>query len=161
MDRRGARSVFVRALEKIRIVPGDCWEWAGTLNNAGYGIFRIAKENRNVLAHRYMLSLALGRDIPSDTDVCHVCDNPKCVNPEHLYLGNAYTNMHDMIAKRRDNKARGRNVHGVKLNEAEVREARRLYSEGGWKIQAIADLFGISRNGMAAVVKRESWKWLK
>jgi predicted DNA-binding protein YlxM (UPF0122 family) len=66
-----------------------------------------------------------------------------------------------MIDRGRARKALGSRVNTSKLSEDEVREARRLFDQAGWKISEIADLFGLSRNAMADVVKRKVWKWLK
>jgi len=161
MDRKSAKIPIVRLLEKVDIKPGQCWEWKGMLNPGGYGVMSIAKEKRNVLVHRYFYSFVLGIEIPEGKQVCHKCDNPKCVNPDHLYIGDAYTNVHDMMDRGRARKALGNKVNTSKLSEDEVREARRLFDQAGWKISEIADLFGLSRNAMAAVVKRKVWKWLE
>jgi len=160
MDRRGTRNIVVRFLEKVDIKPGKCWEWQGATNKNGYGVLRIAKEKRNVLAHRYSLEFITGCPIPEDKDVCHTCDNPRCVNPEHLYLGDAYSNVHDMINRKRDRKAFGTNVHTAKLNENKVREIRRLYEDSGWTMAMIANLYGVGRNAIASVIRRKTWKWV-
>ena len=84
------------------VYPGqadDCWEWHGTLRADGYGQIRIGASN--VLAHRLAWQLAVG-PIPDDLCVLHRCDNPPCVNPDHLWLGTHADNMHDMFAKGRE-----------------------------------------------------------
>jgi len=76
--------------------PDECWEWRGARNGKGYGVFRI--ESRSIGAHRF----AFGLDaIPEGNFVCHVCDNPSCVNPAHLWTGTAKDNNRDMQAKGR------------------------------------------------------------
>lgn len=77
---------------------GDCWNWTGNLNGSGYG---YAKINGKVwLAHRYSYQAVKG-DIPSGFEVMHSCDNPACINPQHLSLGSHVDNMNDMHAKER------------------------------------------------------------
>ena len=71
-----------------------CWEWEASLNNKGYGWFRY--NGHNQLAHRVSYQLYVG-DIPKDKCILHKCNNPKCVNPDHLYVGTHKDNASDMI----------------------------------------------------------------
>lgn len=77
---------------------GDCWEWVGYLNEKGYGKFRL--NNKLQRAHRISYALKYGA-IPEGMLVCHRCDNPKCVNPEHLFIGTTTDNARDSISKGR------------------------------------------------------------
>lgn len=76
-----------------------CWEWTAALRN-GYGAFKINKKIYS--AHRVSWELANGK-IPANLFVCHKCDNPKCVNPDHLFLGTRSDNMKDAFKKGRLN----------------------------------------------------------
>lgn len=76
----------------------SCWEWIASLTKYGYGSFGIGK-NRVLLAHR--VSYKIYKGDPSDLLVCHACDNPKCVNPEHLFLGTHKDNTTDSVNKGR------------------------------------------------------------
>lgn len=78
-----------------------CWEWKRATNNIGYGMFRWATGIMRT-AHRVSYELFKG-PIPKGLVVCHTCDNPKCVNPDHLWLGTMKDNHTDMVNKGRYN----------------------------------------------------------
>lgn len=89
-----------RFWEKVKVVDNDkCWEWLASRTLKGYGHFKI--KGRTVRAHRYSYTLVKG-PIPKDLWVLHKCDNPSCVNPNHLFLGTHGDNMKDMFDKGRD-----------------------------------------------------------
>lgn len=79
----------------------ECFEWQGRKNVGGYG--QILYFGRNVLAHRVLMEIKIGRKLPPKILVCHKCDNPSCVNLDHLFLGTHKDNALDMAAKGRGN----------------------------------------------------------
>ena len=92
-------SLLDRLLNKIEINQyTNCWEWIGSTNNLGYGFIRDGKGMRT--AHRVSYEEHIGV-IPKGMCVCHTCDNPKCINPNHLWLGTRKQNTQDMISKGR------------------------------------------------------------
>ena len=92
--------LFTRLLENYIVDPvTDCWEWQLSKNNLGYGFIRDDKRMRTV--HRVSYEYHYNRKIPDDLIVCHSCDNRKCLNPNHLWLGTRQDKTKDMISKGR------------------------------------------------------------
>lgn len=82
-----------------KVVRSDnCWEWTGSRNDFGYGLFYLKGDQ--VRAHRYSYERAFGA-VPDGLYVLHKCDNPKCVRPDHLFLGTLVDNSRDMVSKGR------------------------------------------------------------
>lgn len=117
-----------------------CWLWRGGLVRGGYGRFG-PKDKTAYRAHRYSWMLAHGEMPESSLDVCHKCDTPACVRPDHLFLGTRRDNMQDARAKGRVN--HGETHPTAKLTFDQVVEIRRLRAEGH-RQQQLADMFGVS-----------------
>jgi hypothetical protein len=126
------RTLAGRFWEKVEKGPG-CWEWTAATYPDGYGNF-VVEPGKNRGAHRVSYELNIG-PIPDGLEVCHSCDNPGCVNPDHLFAATHRENMHDMFRK-------GRNGN-VALDREQERQVRSLLAEG-WDRQWVADAFGIS-----------------
>lgn len=148
-------SLQERFLAYVQQGPG-CWEWTGNRDPRGYG--RIGMNGKPILAHR-MSWMLFRHDITADQHVCHHCDNPSCVKPEHLFLGDAAMNCADKIAKNRMKYGVSRGTaHGCsKLTEDQVREIRS--STGASRI--VAEKYGISGRTVREIRTRQSWRHIK
>lgn len=105
----------------------SCWEWTGYTRRYGY-----FNNGTNVeVSHRYSYKLHKG-EIPDGMYICHTCDNPSCVNPEHLFLGTQKDNMQDMWEKGRGNPPRGIRNSNARLTDEQVQQIKtdpRIYRE--------------------------------
>lgn len=99
-----------------------CWRWAGPLNNKGYGRFSFGRESYG--AHRIAFALGKSTALPGVVMVCHRCDNPSCVNPDHLFLGTAADNNRDMKQKGRAVGPKGLANGRGKLSEQDIQAIR-------------------------------------
>ncbi len=135
----------------------DCWEWMGYLDHNGYGSISI--NNYPNRTHRYAWEIVHGC-IPEGLCICHKCDNPKCCNPEHLFMGTVYDNTHDMIKKGRKVVLRGESNWFSKLTEKDVLEIRKLYSTGKYNQHKLGKMFNVTNSNIECIVNRKSWKHL-
>ncbi len=134
----------------------ECWEWTAGKTGRGYGQFGI--KSKTYYAHRVSWFLTNGK-IPKDLFVCHHCDNPGCINPDHLFLGTPLDNMQDAAKKGRT--ARGSNHSISSLTEEEVHEIREIIAEGDWSQRDIADAFGVHQPQISRIKHGKSWAWLE
>lgn len=132
----------------------NCWEWIKSLSNRGYGIFNYNK--KMTLVHRIMYEKYKGK-IPSKMFVCHSCDNPKCSNPDHLFLGNQFDNMKDMENKCRSNKSYGESHVRAILTEDIVRKIKIKFKNGLTKKQISMEL-NIPYHQVRYVCIGKTWK---
>lgn len=143
-----------RFWEKVdRRGPDECWNWLGSKNGKGYGSFYAnGKMNK---AHVISYEMNVG-PIHDGLFVCHKCDNPPCVNPNHLFLGTNQDNIKDMFAKGRFPDHKGENHPGAKLTEHDVLEIRRL-RESGYSMNKLAKMFSVDVTNINLIVKRRHW----
>lgn len=128
----------------------SCWKWKGGVS-AGYGMFGSRG------AHRIAWTIYRG-EIPSGIFVCHRCDNPLCVNPDHLFLGTHSENMKDMKAKGRSNYISGEQSPKSKLTEKDVKNIRKSYKRNIVTMRSLADRYGVSMGAIQSVLNRTNWK---
>lgn len=96
----------------------DCWIWTGGHDKDRYGKFHLSKDGKDIhiRAHKYSWQLYTGRPVPPGILVCHTCDTPWCVNPDHLFLGTNNDNTQDKVMKGRQ--ARGETNGSAKLKRS-------------------------------------------
>lgn len=139
--------------------PKDCWNYLGSIVENGYGIYRFCcwwGQLVNQKAHRVSFFLKYG--FLPDLFICHKCDNPKCVNPKHLFAGKPAANSQDMVNKKRQ--AVGSRIRQSKLTSTQVKEIRRLCATGTERVQKIADRFGVTYGSIWNITKRITWRHL-
>jgi hypothetical protein len=131
-----------------------CIEWTGPLHRNGHGLIRFYKGSK--FASRVAWELKFG-PIPEGLVVRHKCDNPPCVNAEHLEIGTQADNIADMVT--RDRHTRGERSALAKLTDAEVIDVRTRASHGE-TLTSIAKLYGMSSSHIGDIVKGRYWKHL-
>lgn len=142
-----------RLLDSLNRSPSGCWEWTGRVMHKGYGV--LSHRHRSVRAHRLAYELFCG-PIPAGVMVCHRCDNRRCCNPVHLFLGTATVNNRDRDAKGRRGDVRGERHGQAKLTKDDVLEMRRR-REAGETFVVIGAEFGVSAVHARRVVTGEKW----
>lgn len=167
------KNLNTRFSEKFKI-DGSCWIWIGSLDICGYGKFFY---NRKCCrASRVSYEIYKGK-IPKGKLVCHTCDNRKCVNPDHLWLGTHLENMEDCkkkgrvtnsfgrkaseetrkkLRQRPHSDRRGEKHHLTHLTNENIFEIRKLI-ESGMKLKEIGLLFGVKRATIKNIKHRRSW----
>lgn len=142
--------------QKYNVEPTGCWIWTGGSRLNGKGVpypRHWSDSGKSVGAHRFSFELHNG-PIPKGMYVCHRCDTPMCVNPEHLFIGTHRDNMRDMVEKSRSFIGRGQDKKGrAKLTNAQaklIREATESYAK-------TAEAFGVSASTIGRIKRGESY----
>jgi len=166
--KRTRRPVTHLALaERVRLdtdpvpTPEGCWRWTGPRNEHGYGWLRPYLGGRRVPVRAHRASWCLyhwGPDLtytdvlllPTTLSVCHHCDHPWCVNPEHLFLAPQEMNRHDAALK-------GRTIRS-QLSLSDIPTIRADYAGGGWTYLALARRYGVTLTTIAKLVARKTYK---
>lgn len=150
------RPAIERFWERVQKTIG-CWVWTGAKYSSGYGRFFLVRGRNHVTvcAHRYSWFITYGDD-PGELHVCHECDNPPCVRPDHLFLGTDQDNSDDMVNKSRQ--AKGTMKPNAKLTDEKAAEIRRIREKTGMEYEDIGELFGVHKVTVSDVVQRKTWK---
>ena len=127
----------------------SCWNWTASRKPAGYG--HMSWNGRENGTHRISWELAHGA-IPDGLFVLHACDNPRCVNPAHLFLGTHQDNVTDMMRKGRSVNLRGEQHGNCKLSDAQVAEIRRRYEAGDTSCRKLAAEFEVAPSNINKIV---------
>lgn len=127
---------------------GECWVWKGYINESGYGLARLNKNQTR--AHRVSWEIHHGK-IPEGIFVCHKCDNPPCVNPSHLFLGTNQDNIQDKVNKGRSGRP------NAKLKPSDIFIIKDLL-EMNIPSQEIESLFNVSRQTISGIKFARRWK---
>jgi hypothetical protein len=142
-----------------------CWNWTASLTRKGYGQFSI--NSKPFTAHRISYQFAVG-EIPNGLFVCHTCDNRRCCNPKHLFVGTHIDNMQDMVRKGRQavNQKGGSSKFGEennqhKLTVNQVNYIRQRYAEGGIYQRELAVEMGVHVTTILRILNGKRWGWLK
>lgn len=149
---RKPQPILERLMSKIRYTE-SCWIWEGT-KYKGYGCIQI--KGKHCRPHRLLFEHFKG-EIPKGMSLCHFCDNPSCVNPDHLWIGTTQDNSNDMIKK-------GRSLKGTKNHKCIIDDDKALYirflCDNGYSVLSISKYFDISRGAIYAIKYRKNWKHL-
>lgn len=157
-----------RLLSKIFIDENNCWNFTSGITKDGYGAFWMNEFNRSIHAHRASWILHNGVIEASNIYVCHKCDNTKCINPEHLFLGTQQENMTDKVRKNRQAKGithkchlypeltlRGEKNPTAKITDLQVEEMREIYKNSKTTYKELAIKYKISAKQVGNIIRRE------
>lgn len=142
-------NISQRFWEKVKKSEG-CWEWTGYCSKVGHGQFQTLEKVD--YAHRYSWVLHNG-EIPDGLCVLHKCDNPSCVNPEHLFLGTQQDNIIDMYKKERSGR--------TKMNKEQVEMIRSEYSPHKNTQSMLAEKYGVEVYVIGRIVRNETYKYFE
>lgn len=147
-----------RFWNKVNKVPDGCWEWIAFCDRYGYGRFLL--DGKATSAHRISAYWhGILPTLQSALYVCHRCDNPKCVNPDHVFVGTPKDNASDMMKKNRHARtSQPGSKHGMsKLTEDDVLKIRLLRATG-LTHRKIAEQFGVSSSMVTYILNGKNWK---
>ena len=135
-----------------------CWIWTSSTDQDGYGAF-VGEAAGQMFrrAHRWSWAHHNNQRVPLGAHICHTCDNPRCVNPAHLFLGDPLANMRDKVAKGRLRVADGEKNGHAKLTEA---QARAILADPRPHAAIAAD-YGVKSSTISSIKQRVSWQHIE
>lgn len=139
-----------------------CWEWQGACNNTGYGT--VAWHGKVYTAHRiaaWLSGLVVNPAKPTNAQekahVLHKCDNRKCCNPDHFFIGSYADNQLDAYAKKRRVQPKGESNPNAKLTNKQAAEIRHVYSVHGLTQKQLANKYDVSQRAISLIVRGETY----
>jgi hypothetical protein len=144
---------FHKFVEKDK---NGCWNWTGKTRKDGYGT--IVYNGKETRAHRVSLILK-GYVLNRSIKVCHNCDNPKCVNPDHLFLGTQKDNIKDMFKKHRNSAYFDKGVKNpnAKLTQEQVNEIRNKYIPYKYSTNRLAKEYGLCQQNIWKIINHKRY----
>jgi hypothetical protein len=141
-------------LLRYAVSENGCWNWVATKDRDGYGLLTHHR-GKQIRAHRASYEFHVAK-IPVGLLVCHSCDNPSCINPNHLFVGTSKENTRDMLDKNRRPVLRGERHPNAKLTNNQVTQIKQLRSENRL-LKDIANQFNISFQTVSSITKGTTW----
>jgi hypothetical protein len=152
-------SIKQRLLEKRTIDPDrGCWEFTGAKTGLGYGTIKY--NAHMVLVHRLSMYIYKGFSLTDKSFCCHSCDNKKCFNPDHIFLGTCKDNVRDCIKKGRKAIVLGQDQGNSKLKNDQIPKIRKLLSSGVTQ-KEISKKFRVHQSTISDIKTGRKWGWLK
>jgi hypothetical protein len=144
--------ILNKLLLRTVISENGCMEFKGYIQNSGYGRATVQRKTDYVHRHIYRLSKGV---IPEKMDVCHSCDNKKCINPDHLFVGSRKENMQDAVKKNRQ--SQGFMLPQTKLTK-QKKEAIVEMAKNNIPYKVIGEKFGICKQHAGNIAIKEGVK---
>jgi len=167
-DNRGRKRYWIKGHHSFRPMKdcfwekvkktNTCWLWTGALLRSGYGQLGSTRTGIFHQAHRFSWIIHRG-PIPKGMQCLHHCDNPPCVNPEHLFLGTNVDNVRDKVSKSRQ--ARGNDIPHAALSPEKVRKMRKLYATEKFTYCRIGKMFGVFHTTAGNAISGRQWRHVR
>lgn len=140
-----------------KVLLGGCMEWTGAYEQRGYGKFCALPIGKALKTHRVAWVMANKKPIPEGLVIRHKCDNPKCVNPEHLEMGTQTDNCKDILDRGRTKGGAWEGHRKAKLNREQVAEIRRRKADGE-TCRSLGAEFGVGGDQISRICTRKVWR---
>lgn len=141
--------------------PHACWDWTGSCNSTGYGT--VSWHGIRCTAHRLAAfltgmvdSVRAPEDKRANSFVLHKCDNRKCCNPDHFFLGNYSANQFDAYSKGRRDGVKGEKHTNAKLTNSQAKAIRHRYAAGETQV-VLAKAYGVSQHAISLIIRGKSY----